>query len=197
METTLSRGRIYLYDHSSSDKEIVGRGAGRDEKVREEAIEDDGSMPRPTEQFYCIVILSTRQGIPKFNAMSRLHGDACKSKSLHKETCHLFLSCWNSLVRSAAEIICWDQLLRLSVEIICCDQLLRLSVEISCWDYLLRSTVEIICWDYLLGSAVKIICCDQLLRLYVKIGYWDYLLRVYVVISCWDYLLWSAVEIIC
>ena len=145
-------------------RRLLGGGPGRDEKVKEEAFEDDGSMPRPTEQFYCIVILSTRQGIPKFNAMSRLHGDACKSKSLHKETCHLFLSCWNSLVRSAAEIICWDQLLRFSVVIscwvICCEQLLRLSVQINCWDYLLRSSAEFNCWDYLLRLAAEIICWD-------------------------------------
>ena len=34
---------MYLYDHSSSDKEIDGRGPGRGEKANEEAFEDDGS----------------------------------------------------------------------------------------------------------------------------------------------------------
>ena len=32
-----------LYDHSSSDKEIDGRGLGSGEKANEEAFEDDGS----------------------------------------------------------------------------------------------------------------------------------------------------------
>ena len=34
---------IYLYDHSSSDKEIDGRGPGRGEKANEEAFKNDGS----------------------------------------------------------------------------------------------------------------------------------------------------------
>ena len=34
---------IYLYDHSSSDKEIDLRGPGRGEKANEEAFEDEWS----------------------------------------------------------------------------------------------------------------------------------------------------------
>ena len=37
----------YLYDHSSSDKEIAGRGLEREKKVNEESFEDDGSMACP------------------------------------------------------------------------------------------------------------------------------------------------------
>ena len=43
---------LYLYDHSSSDKEIDGRGPGRGEKADEEAFEDDGSMPRRAILFH-------------------------------------------------------------------------------------------------------------------------------------------------
>ena len=44
--------RIYLYDHSSSDKEIDGRGPGRGEKANKESFEDDGSMPRRAILFH-------------------------------------------------------------------------------------------------------------------------------------------------
>ena len=37
----------YLYDHSSSDKEIAGMGLEREKKVNEESFEDDGSMACP------------------------------------------------------------------------------------------------------------------------------------------------------
>ena len=40
---SLCKHYIYLYDHSSSDKEIDGRGPGSGEKANEEAFEDDGS----------------------------------------------------------------------------------------------------------------------------------------------------------
>ena len=42
----------YLYEHSSSDTEIDGRGPGRGEKANEEAFEDDGSMKRQAILFH-------------------------------------------------------------------------------------------------------------------------------------------------
>ena len=42
----------YLYDHSSSDKEIDGRGPGRGEKANKESFEDDGSIPRRAILFH-------------------------------------------------------------------------------------------------------------------------------------------------
>ena len=41
-----------LYDHSSSDKEIDGRGPGRGEKANKESFEGDGSMPRRAILFH-------------------------------------------------------------------------------------------------------------------------------------------------